>query len=74
MWILQAEIQQVNRRRAVQAANRQNRVQNGDWLRGDPIPVIEGPEDIIEEEPEDILVEYLMNQTKLRNRKTSWQM
>ncbi len=54
--MLQAKIQQANRCRAIQAANRQNRARNRDWLRGDPIPVVDASDEILEEKPEDIVI------------------
>ncbi len=54
--MFQAEIDQANRVRAIQAAHRDDRAHNRDWLQGHPLPVVDHPDEILKQEPEDGVV------------------
>ncbi|MCP3681198.1 MAG: hypothetical protein GY861_00775, partial [bacterium] len=54
--MFQAERDQTNRVRAIQAAHRDNRTHNRDWLLRGPLPVIDAPNEILEQEPEDDVI------------------
>ncbi len=54
--MFRANREQADRIRAIQAAQRQECTNQRDWLRGDPVPVIDVPDKILKQEPEDNVI------------------
>ncbi|MCP3685085.1 MAG: hypothetical protein GY861_20680, partial [bacterium] len=54
--MFRAKRDQLNRVRAIQAARRDDRANNRDWLRGHPLLVVDAPNEILEQEPEDNVI------------------
>ncbi|MCP3685715.1 MAG: hypothetical protein GY861_23965, partial [bacterium] len=53
--MFQAELDQARRVRAIQSAQREERANSRNWLRV-PLPIIDHPDEILDQEPEDIVV------------------
>ncbi|MCP3683355.1 MAG: hypothetical protein GY861_11760 [bacterium] len=52
--MFRAEREQANRVRAIEAARRDDHANNRDWLRGHPLPVVDAPDEILDQEPKDM--------------------
>ncbi|MCP3681051.1 MAG: hypothetical protein GY861_00035 [bacterium] len=54
--MFRAEREQLNRVRAIQATQRDDHHNNRDWLLGNPLPVVDAPDETLEQEPEDNVI------------------